>query len=177
MPHVLFLEDDPDRIAPLSEVARASGFTVDVAADLQTARLMFERTSPDIVLVDPASPNVHDVNLLKSLSWQASRPIPVIALPSMASLDWRLQLMRALMLAKTQFSPPGMPHETTSAAPVRDGEGALTFAPGTPLAQVERQLILATLAANGGVRGKTASLLGISPKTLYNKLKQFGTPV
>jgi two-component system response regulator HydG len=43
---------------------------------------------------------------------------------------------------------------------------------GTPLAAVEEMLIRATLDAVGGTRHRAASLLGISPKTLYNKLQR-----
>ncbi len=45
---------------------------------------------------------------------------------------------------------------------------------GTRLADVEREHILRVLKETGGQRGKTAELLGISPKTLYNKLTQYG---
>ncbi|MGJ7543343.1 sigma-54-dependent transcriptional regulator [Variovorax sp. LT1R16] len=44
---------------------------------------------------------------------------------------------------------------------------------GTPLADVERQLILATYERCGRHRERTATLLGISMKTLYNRLKEY----
>ncbi|WP_369063169.1 sigma-54-dependent transcriptional regulator [Burkholderia gladioli] len=43
---------------------------------------------------------------------------------------------------------------------------------GTPLSDVEDLLIRATLDAVGGTRHRAAALLGISPKTLYNKLQR-----
>ena len=43
---------------------------------------------------------------------------------------------------------------------------------GTALADVEDMLIRATLDAVGGTRHRAATLLGISPKTLYNKLQR-----
>ncbi|KDB08452.1 two component, sigma54 specific, transcriptional regulator, Fis family [Burkholderia sp. lig30] len=46
---------------------------------------------------------------------------------------------------------------------------------GTPLADVEDLLIRATLDAVGGTRHRAATLLGISPKTLYNKLQRMKT--
>ncbi|MEJ2767662.1 sigma-54-dependent transcriptional regulator [Mycetohabitans sp. B46] len=46
------------------------------------------------------------------------------------------------------------------------------IAVGTPLADVEEMLIRATLDAVGGTRHRAATLLGISPKTLYNKLQR-----
>ena len=41
------------------------------------------------------------------------------------------------------------------------------------LADVERALILETLAASGGNRARTAETLGIGEATLYRKLKQY----
>ena len=40
--------------------------------------------------------------------------------------------------------------------------------------QIERQLILDALARTNGHQGKTAKLLGIGQKTLYNKMKELG---
>ncbi|PPE69771.1 sigma-54-dependent Fis family transcriptional regulator [Caldimonas thermodepolymerans] len=49
----------------------------------------------------------------------------------------------------------------------------LTVRVGTPLADVERSLILATLQHFGGHKEKTAAALGVSLKTLYNRLKEY----
>jgi DNA-binding NtrC family response regulator len=46
---------------------------------------------------------------------------------------------------------------------------------GTPLVEVERRHILSTLAHFEGDKKQTAKALGISLKTLYNRLNQYGT--
>lgn len=46
---------------------------------------------------------------------------------------------------------------------------------GSPLAEAERALIMATLEHFGGHKEKTATALGVSMKTLYNRLKEYGT--
>ncbi len=53
---------------------------------------------------------------------------------------------------------------------------ALTLAipVGTSLADVDRRLIFATLDLCGGVKKRAADLLGISLKTLYNRLEEYG---
>jgi DNA-binding NtrC family response regulator len=51
---------------------------------------------------------------------------------------------------------------------------AVEIAVGTSLADADRQLILATLAECGGVKRHCAKLLGISLKTLYNRLDVYG---
>jgi DNA-binding NtrC family response regulator len=45
---------------------------------------------------------------------------------------------------------------------------------GVPLADANRQLILATLKQCGGVKKAAAEMLGISLKTLYNRLEEYG---
>jgi DNA-binding NtrC family response regulator len=49
----------------------------------------------------------------------------------------------------------------------------MRIAIGTTVAEAERRLILATLADHGGNKDRTARTLGISLKTLYNKLKKY----
>jgi len=47
------------------------------------------------------------------------------------------------------------------------------FPVGTTVDAAERQLILQTLQATGGNKTRAAELIGISLKTLHNKLKQY----
>jgi DNA-binding NtrC family response regulator len=51
--------------------------------------------------------------------------------------------------------------------------GALNFLVGTPLADAQRELIMATLSHFSGNKQLTACALGISVKTLYNRLKEY----
>jgi two-component system, NtrC family, response regulator AtoC len=61
-----------------------------------------------------------------------------------------------------------------AAQPVRPNEPALRVRVGSSIAEVERQLIFATLEHYGGVKERTADVLGISLKTLYNRLREYG---
>jgi len=45
---------------------------------------------------------------------------------------------------------------------------------GTPLSVATRSLILSTLQHCGGERKRTAEILGICTKTLYNRLREYG---
>jgi two-component system response regulator HydG len=45
---------------------------------------------------------------------------------------------------------------------------------GTALDEVERAVILETLEACGGNKTRAASMLGITTKTLYTKLRRYG---
>ncbi|GIZ53775.1 hypothetical protein NCCP691_37890 [Noviherbaspirillum aridicola] len=52
-------------------------------------------------------------------------------------------------------------------------EGYLNFSVGTPLADAQKEIILATLKHYSGNKRLTAEALGISLKTLYNRLKEY----
>ena len=49
----------------------------------------------------------------------------------------------------------------------------LTIAPGMTVDEAEQKLIMATLDAAGGNKTRAAEMLGISLKTLHNKLNRF----
>jgi DNA-binding NtrC family response regulator len=59
------------------------------------------------------------------------------------------------------------------AAPGLGALGALRFPPGVTVDDVERELIRQTLEATGNNKTRAAELLGISLKTLHNKLKEY----
>ena len=58
--------------------------------------------------------------------------------------------------------------DTVAMAPV------ITVPLGTPLSVAARELILSTLEHCGGERKRTAEMLGICTKTLYNRLREYG---
>ena len=64
---------------------------------------------------------------------------------------------------------------TQAAAPAATGAPAITVRVGTTLAEIERQVTLATLEHLGRHKEKTAATLGISLKTLYNRLKEYSS--
>ncbi len=77
-----------------------------------------------------------------------------------------------------QTAPPQVletfpPARAAQSAPPAPGAPAPGLPVGQPLREVERQLILKTLALVGGNRVRAAEILGISPKTLYNKLGRY----
>ena len=51
---------------------------------------------------------------------------------------------------------------------------SITVPVGTPLSVAARELILSTLRHCGGERKRTAEMLGICTKTLYNRLREYG---
>ncbi|MGE3770023.1 MAG: sigma-54-dependent transcriptional regulator [Bdellovibrionales bacterium] len=80
----------------------------------------------------------------------------------------------AIMLtqAVATFNPPAA--AKTAAAPAAAGSSEVSGFVGRTVADVERDLILATLDNCLGNRTHAANILGISIRTLRNKLKQYG---
>ena len=67
------------------------------------------------------------------------------------------------------------PKPSLRAADPADGPDSVSFRVGTSLEDAEKALIIKTLAANGNNKTRAADVLGISLKTLHNKLKAYGT--
>ena len=105
------------------------------------------------------------------------------ALDRLAQYRWpgnvrelRNVLQRAyVMTAGAEIGDQWLPRDVL-VDPVSGNDGSTLQVPvGTPLAAVERQLILATLEHFGNQKERTAAALGVSLKTLYNRLKEYGS--
>lgn len=91
--------------------------------------------------------------------------------------ELRNTLERAVIVCEgsvieTKHLPPGFGH-----APARTGAhdpNALHLGVGTTVEEAERQLIMKTLESTNNNKTRAAEILGISLKTLHNKLKEYG---
>jgi two-component system, NtrC family, response regulator AtoC len=105
------------------------------------------------------------------------------ALERLAQYRWpgnvrelRNVLQRAwVMTAGAEIGDQWLPRDVLAGDPARPaGGGTLEVTLGTSLAAMERQMILATLEHFGHQKERTAAALGVSLKTLYNRLKDYG---
>jgi DNA-binding NtrC family response regulator len=80
-------------------------------------------------------------------------------------------IQRAYILADDAIKPEHL--ALKQPAPIACADGALQFAVGTSLAEIERQTILATLGHCQGHKRRCAGMLGVSLKTLYNRLTAY----
>jgi two-component system response regulator HydG len=80
---------------------------------------------------------------------------------------------RAVLLCRNEYvSPKDLPSPFQGE---QMGEQPLiSIPPGMTLEKLEKEAIIQTLEENGGNRTQTAQVLGISRKTLQNKLKEYG---
>ncbi len=90
-------------------------------------------------------------------------------------------VQRAFIMAEGEINAGCLPDDlgvpvVAATVPVDGASPALAV--GTSLGEAERQLIEATLEHYKGDKKKTAEVLGISLKTLYNRLNQYrGSPI
>ena len=104
------------------------------------------------------------------------------ALERLAQYRWpgnvrelRNVLQRAwVMTAGPEVGDQWLPRDVLDEPVRRPVAGTLEISVGTPLAAMERQMILATLEHFGHHKERTAAALGVSLKTLYNRLKDYG---
>ncbi|HET7874135.1 MAG TPA: sigma-54 dependent transcriptional regulator [Methylomirabilota bacterium] len=92
--------------------------------------------------------------------------------------ELRNTLERALIGCDGDLITPAQLTPAPARAPAVEtagGANEITFSIGTSLDEVEKGLILRTLAALGNNKTRTAEMLGISLKTLHNKLKAYGS--
>jgi len=81
---------------------------------------------------------------------------------------------RAVIMARGEMVTPMEFPENLKALDVELKEPGFDLSPGRSLKEVEKEMILRTLAETGGNRTHAADILGISRRTLQLKLKEYG---
>jgi two-component system response regulator HydG len=80
---------------------------------------------------------------------------------------------RAVVLCRgTSIEVEDLPPDVRSGSGTLSDGRSLTFAVGTPLEEIERRVIHATLAHVGGDKRVCAQLLGIATRTIYRRLEE-----
>jgi DNA-binding NtrC family response regulator len=89
--------------------------------------------------------------------------------------ELRNVVQRAFIVAEDTIDVDHVPIRTPLPGEPETVAGhGLVIEPGTPIAEVERRLILATLEHCDQDKKRAAEALGISLKTLYNRLNEYG---
>ncbi len=78
MPHLLLVDDDPEALEWLSELAKAEGFSVAQADSLRAARIHLSRLQPDVLLTDLQLPDGQGIELVKDLESRESTEVILI---------------------------------------------------------------------------------------------------
>jgi DNA-binding NtrC family response regulator len=102
----------------------------------------------------------------------------------MATYNWpgnvrelKNMIKRAFILADDMVEMDSLPTGPAAPAPAGPSQGSDSMQVGMSLADIERHFILATLEHFGGDKRKAAEVLGISLKTIYNRLNNYSAAV
>ena len=114
--------------------------------------------------------NARNRKAVKAVSPEALKALESYAWPGNVR-ELRNVIERATILAEGEFIERSHlpPPVAAGGAPPR----ALTLSPGTTIEEAERRLIMLTLEYTGNNKTRAAEILGISLKTLHNKLNRF----
>lgn len=186
---ILIVEDER-RLAELWQ-RELRGIDVDVLAapDGEEGLALMEREPADVVLLDLALPRMDGIAFLERLRARWS-DVPVIIITAYGSLE---SAQRAIRLGVSEYlrkpchlgdleaaiartRPKAIERRARRAADEYAPEGAAgpTGSEAASLAELERRAIFAALDRFDGNRSAAARALGISRRTLYNKLDEYG---
>ncbi len=104
---------------------------------------------------------------------QQVRPTPLAQAAAAASAEAPVTAP-APMPASFEAAPPTASGVEEHPEPLRDGGTTFRIAIGTTVEEAEKDLILRTLEHTRNNKTRAAEILGISLKTLHNKLKEYG---
>jgi two-component system response regulator AtoC len=92
MPHLLLVDDDPEALEWLTELAKGEGFTVSQADSLRAARIHMSRLQPDVMLTDLQLPDGQGIELVSDLESRDSTEVVLIT--GHASVESAVQALR-----------------------------------------------------------------------------------
>ncbi|MGA9527431.1 MAG: sigma-54 dependent transcriptional regulator [Terriglobales bacterium] len=118
---------------------------------------------------------------------QLKRPVPVLTkefIDALTRQSWpgnvrelRNCIWRALTLNDfTEVGPEFLKKESLSSLISDSPRAAAGVTPGTSIREVERHLLENALGLTGGNRTRAAEMLGVSVRTIRNKVRQYGLP-
>lgn len=157
---------------PLDELVARGDFRQDLLYRINTIRLTLPplRARPDDIL--PLAER-----FLRRHADASGRPVPTLAEASQRKLlayTWPgniRELEHALEKAAILSDGPTIPPDAFDFAPAAP---PLAADPPTTIEEMEADLIRRTIKSHAGNLSLTASTLGISRQTLYNKIKRYG---
>lgn len=185
---LLIVEDEP-RLRDLwsRELGRADA-AVRAAPDAFAALELMRAEAADVVLLDLKLPRMDGLAFLERFreTWPDTPVVIITAHGELESAQAAIRLGAADYLRKPcmlgdieaalarAFARSRRTRPLPSLADTADALEEPKPAPVEPIADLERRAILETLRRLGGNRSAAARALGISRRTLYNRLHEYG---
>lgn len=184
------------RIEQEVDVRVLAATNVDPATAIRDGRLredLYYRLNVFSISLPPLRGRKEDLLLLiqafiEEFNARDNRAVAGVSPAAMRQLeqyDWpgnvrelRNVIERAVILTKGHLIEPAQlpvfgPAPAAAASAASAPGSAITIAPGMTVDEAEQKLIMATLDSAGGNKTRAAEMLGISLKTLHNKLNRF----
>jgi DNA-binding NtrC family response regulator len=158
----------------VAELATLQGLHADTAVSLVEARAKLREQSFDLVLLDLELPDGNGLTLFNELDPANCVPVAIVTgNPSVESA------VRSVRLPVVDYLVNPLTHDALTAlfgnATAQQQPVQINFHVGMTLEEVERQMLFKTLAHFHNHKPKTAQVLGVSLKTVYNRLARFGS--
>ena len=187
-PRVLVVDDEARMRDLLLDVLPEMGFAASAARTAEEAAKLMEAEPREILILDLQLPLMHGMDLFREVRqrWPGTQ---VIVLTGFGALDAAQAAIRLdvvdflskpchlrdveVALERARRRLVGAAHAHASADLETTDESEQTTEGPETLGEVERQQIMAALDRNGGNRSKAAAELGISRRTLYNRLATY----
>jgi DNA-binding NtrC family response regulator len=153
---------------------------------------LFHRLCVFPIVTPPLRKRPEDIELLArhflgqiEVQTGRSKPFAPETLAILRSYDWpgnvrqlRNAIQRAHVLADATITPDCLPEQIQETTPgarpaASTADGRIEVEIGTSIAEAERRLIEATLLEQSGDKRRAAEILGVSLRTLYNRLRQY----
>ena len=182
MSRLLVVDDDIQLLSALAAALQLKGHTVVTASNGIEAVTKLENTAVNAVITDLRMPGMDGLELLHHVRKTGSA-MPVIIISAFGSVRTVVEAIKSgasdfllkpfsydaldEVLTHLKIAPADMSNQTG-----RRTESSELHA-GQSLSEIERKLIKITLEQTNGNRTHAARLLGISLRTLRNKLREY----
>ena len=91
---ILVVDDEPDIRQLVKEILEDEGYSVQVAKDGESARLMYAKQKPDLVLLDIWMPDIDGISLLKEWSVAGNLESQVVIISGHGTLETAVEATR-----------------------------------------------------------------------------------
>jgi len=180
---LLIVDDEPAMRQALGASFTRAGWHAETASGVGEALDKTRQASFAVVLTDMRMLDGSGLELVRQLRALAPET-PMVMLTAYGTVPDAVEAMRS---GACEYLVKPVSFERLEAVAERcfqrhlllagkRAAGSAELAPGLSLRELERRLLEATLKATGGNRTRAAEMLGVSLRTIRNKIRAYGLP-
>ena len=174
MNHVLVVDDDIGMRCALAAMFEDRGWSTETASDPREALKALQRRPPQLMVSDVCMPEGGGIRLMREVR-AVSPGTAVVMMTGFGGIPEAVEAMKdgacdyltkPVSVEQIERAVDRLLHRTPPLAETQS----------RPLREMERELFESTLRVTCGNRSRAAKLLGVSLRTVRNKVKEFGLP-